>query len=520
MPSDVGRGTERILQGLIDKNTESRWTIAMVDEVAWGVGWGDEGNIVHETDEELRQETATSSSSRSQSRPHHISPIAEVERGELYSAGSDAASRRSASRAQRSLSRAPLMARRRSHSQKSGRESKSASFCRPSSPSISALESSVLSIASLSTNFSMSSSEPLEPDYEVLFSPERGNEERGRRLTKSYFTSMSRSPSPSVLPTTPIDISPRSISPPSSLTEERAEGSRSSRSVPRGRLRFSRLTTQGQAKSITHTPLESRGHTPDVFTGEEAQAESRWHFTAEEDELGQAGDDDVNENSPASGMAMDQDYLTSADFDFSQNTSLHPLLSQSHTRPVLRHNPISIVQSKSDGSGDRIVADFVLDSAPRRVIHHVNDSLHRNHESFAARRGHLSSSLERTRHLHQHQLLPHQQSRRVPAKLDLHHHNIDIKSHQRAGSTPPAAVSDGGHTSALRFAENKRHSHSASHTPFSMNAHHLHSHSDSQGSSRFASEQGGTNARGPAAGAAVTAVVVSGVTTFSIANEA
>lgn len=211
---------------------------------------------------------------------------------------------------------------------------------------------------------------------------------------------------------------------------------------------------------------------------------------------------------------MDQDYLTSADYDFNQNTSLHPLLSQSHTRPVLRHNPISIVQSKSDGSGNRIVPDFALDAAPRRVVHH--DTSHRNHESFAARRGHHTSSLERTRYLHQHQLLPHHHNRRLPAQLDFHHHNIDVKSHQRAGSTPPAAVSDGGHVSALRFAENKRQSHSASHTPFSVNAHHL--HSDSQVSSCFASEQGGTNVRGLAASAAVTAVVVSGVTTFSTAD--
>ncbi|KAJ3921969.1 kinase-like domain-containing protein, partial [Lentinula edodes] len=44
MPSGVGRGTERILQGLMDKDAATRWTVAMVDEVAWGVGWGDEGD--------------------------------------------------------------------------------------------------------------------------------------------------------------------------------------------------------------------------------------------------------------------------------------------------------------------------------------------------------------------------------------------------------------------------------------------------------------------------------------------
>ncbi|KIK70014.1 hypothetical protein GYMLUDRAFT_119445, partial [Collybiopsis luxurians FD-317 M1] len=53
MPLGVGRGTERILSGLLDKSPESRWTVAMVDEVAWGVGWGDEGDSVPGTDEEL-----------------------------------------------------------------------------------------------------------------------------------------------------------------------------------------------------------------------------------------------------------------------------------------------------------------------------------------------------------------------------------------------------------------------------------------------------------------------------------
>ncbi|KAJ4482588.1 kinase-like domain-containing protein [Lentinula aciculospora] len=52
MPSGVGQGTERLLQGLMDKNAVTRWTIAMVDEVAWGVGWGDEGGSIPVTDED------------------------------------------------------------------------------------------------------------------------------------------------------------------------------------------------------------------------------------------------------------------------------------------------------------------------------------------------------------------------------------------------------------------------------------------------------------------------------------
>ncbi|KAF9649415.1 kinase-like protein, partial [Thelephora ganbajun] len=39
MPTDIGFAAERILAGCLDTNVASRWTIAMVDEVAWGIGW-------------------------------------------------------------------------------------------------------------------------------------------------------------------------------------------------------------------------------------------------------------------------------------------------------------------------------------------------------------------------------------------------------------------------------------------------------------------------------------------------
>jgi hypothetical protein len=40
VPPGIGRGAELVLQGCIERSTSNRWTIAMVDEVAWGVGWG------------------------------------------------------------------------------------------------------------------------------------------------------------------------------------------------------------------------------------------------------------------------------------------------------------------------------------------------------------------------------------------------------------------------------------------------------------------------------------------------
>ena len=39
MPHDIGLAAERVLSGCLDTNVASRWTIALVDEVAWGIGW-------------------------------------------------------------------------------------------------------------------------------------------------------------------------------------------------------------------------------------------------------------------------------------------------------------------------------------------------------------------------------------------------------------------------------------------------------------------------------------------------
>jgi len=211
---------------------------------------------------------------------------------------------------------------------------------------------------------------------------------------------------------------------------------------------------------------------------------------------------------------MDQDYLTSADSYFNHNISPPP----PSTRSLFRHNPVSIVQSKSEGSGSSNGSsnDFGLEPAP---TYHIEDSMRTNHDSFAARRGHLSSSLERTHHLHQHQLPHlHQHNRHSKVHLDLHHSRQPHHSkHKRAGSTPPAPLSDGGHASALRFSENKRHSHSTSHTPFSSNSQ-LNSHSSSRTSFQLAPEQLGATNRSVVLGATVTPVVVTGFTAFSTAE--
>ena len=39
MLCDIGLAAERLLLGCLDTNVASRWSIALADEVAWGIGW-------------------------------------------------------------------------------------------------------------------------------------------------------------------------------------------------------------------------------------------------------------------------------------------------------------------------------------------------------------------------------------------------------------------------------------------------------------------------------------------------
>lgn len=39
MPQNIGLAAERVLSGCLDTNIASRWSISLVDEVAWGIGW-------------------------------------------------------------------------------------------------------------------------------------------------------------------------------------------------------------------------------------------------------------------------------------------------------------------------------------------------------------------------------------------------------------------------------------------------------------------------------------------------
>lgn len=156
----------------------------MVDEVAWGVGWGSEGDNATpaESDEEFETHCAPS---RSRSRPPALvlsSPSSDT----LPDTGQsrhvrEAASRRSASRAKRSKTRAPVPTRSRSRGVVSHHTSRAPS----PSPTTSGLSASVIS------------------ESPFLPSP-TSSIDRGRRLCRNF---PSRSPSPSIIPGTPNDFS-------------------------------------------------------------------------------------------------------------------------------------------------------------------------------------------------------------------------------------------------------------------------------------------------------------------------
>ena len=44
-PEGIGHGAENVLRGCLERLPSDRWTIEMVDNVAWGVGWGPAGDV-------------------------------------------------------------------------------------------------------------------------------------------------------------------------------------------------------------------------------------------------------------------------------------------------------------------------------------------------------------------------------------------------------------------------------------------------------------------------------------------
>ncbi|KAF8635819.1 hypothetical protein AX15_000019 [Amanita polypyramis BW_CC] len=206
LPSDIGRGAQRVLGGCLDRKAEERWTITMVDEVAWGVGWGSEGDDLAEEetegDEAALLQSVRTSRSCSQARSYPATEPFDPDSPSVEESSrphQEAASRRSNSRFKRSLSRAPALTDRSSSTSKSRRR-----HSRAPSPSLRGLESATLSSGTLSGSSCYS------PLYESRFivSP-TSPPERGRRRTKPNALILSRSPSPSVVPSTPVDAGTR-----------------------------------------------------------------------------------------------------------------------------------------------------------------------------------------------------------------------------------------------------------------------------------------------------------------------
>ncbi|PFH53396.1 hypothetical protein AMATHDRAFT_55340 [Amanita thiersii Skay4041] len=201
IPADFGQGAVRVLKGCLERCVEDRWTIAMVDEVAWGIGWGTEGDDATPEDESEAEEASLmqskTSRSCSRSRSYGRPEVTEESSGPHK----EAASRRSSSRLKRSLSRAPVIIERTSGRQMNQSKSRQS---RGTSPSLGGMSGSIVSSGSVS-----GSSICYSPSYEsaLLVSPV-SSLERGRRRKKVAEFYPSRSPSPDDHPDSPSPTSP------------------------------------------------------------------------------------------------------------------------------------------------------------------------------------------------------------------------------------------------------------------------------------------------------------------------
>lgn len=208
----------------------------MVDEVAWGVGWGAEESVASESHEVEIQNIRDARRSRSRPRVSSGSGSVSTGSGSGSTPSLDAARRRSTSRARRSLSRVSVLSDRSTSTRNTSR-----STSRHSPQNYSALADSMISTTS------SNSSVPFDPHFEsaLLTSP---GPSRGRRTTKAHVRSASRSPSPSVVPMTPLDfIGGR----PLPLLDEEPD-------LPRGRKAFAgEIPTPRAIESYSREELDS-----------------------------------------------------------------------------------------------------------------------------------------------------------------------------------------------------------------------------------------------------------------------
>jgi MAP/microtubule affinity-regulating kinase len=223
IPHDIGRGAERILRGCLDSSVHTRWTIDMVDEVAWDIGsTTEDDDTATDTDNDyplVKNPSKPSTRSPSRSRPVTLGTP------------------RSSSRAKRSLSRDPVQTQSRSRSKGS-----------VPMPSLAALDTSILGTASVFDSpvhhFPHESAVNTSPSAFLV----RGRPEKPRVYPPS------RSPSPSLLPRTPVDAvlmeptSPRQCSAPGRRSG-RGDGSPPPPSLPDPDDTFS--TSRGERQRYT-----------------------------------------------------------------------------------------------------------------------------------------------------------------------------------------------------------------------------------------------------------------------------
>jgi len=222
MPTGIGQAAERVLAGCLDANVTSRWTIAMVDEDAWGIGWAshesspasDLGSDCDPINIPNRTRTISDAVSDSESLPNSCSVVSEESLLPGRGSSSSSSRSRSSSRLPHPLHYVPA--------------------------SLSSLTDSIL--GNEKTGISLNTSTLTRGRPRMKFSPERAD---------------SRSLSPSMVPLTPPDL---------------GESSTSSR----------RLRAYGPDSPLESEGGQTRGTSrfrwrgPDLFDIEETSAREKW----------------------------------------------------------------------------------------------------------------------------------------------------------------------------------------------------------------------------------------------------